>query len=1481
MNGECPTRDTAVGPCFERIEPRILLSGGPTMPTTAELMDFMEGAYHYGWIGAGAASGSPGTDSGTLTMEDDAVTCQYTTQGGTDSWHMVVTNAYYDAEGWLVVEGLRDGQPDTVVLAASDNVAIHVNRTPDDGNMLGMSISLRRPDPGSITRSDIPGNNSFFGHWLDWSSRGASAGYGSSKINRDGTAQFTWREQDGLTRKGTAPWTLNEDDCTITAVVQETGEVVVIDVGHDMATRFDIDQGTGDDIGYNFHVERGRSPTPSQIAGHYLLQGFLTDENDGRPLTLWGTVDFWPDRTFTAEVEYSDRPGETISGTYRIGANGTVRYWSESESGEGIISRDRDLIFVPRIGLDDPDESSIGGVYLVRSSSPQYTTPDLAAQLGDVSLPDVAVPGDKGKVTVIVVNEGFAPAKVNVSIEIYASADGALDAGDLLLDETPRSLSLAPGGITKCTVQTSLPSGLSPGDYHLLVKVVTTGTFVELTDDNNLAVSDDADDVVWRFGSFAGRRNVKLTLADALGTPVTFSLRGSGFGEVTAVGPDGFDVVFTGTDGRSAATMTTPRGTETALHNVTAHGPLGRLTGKTVDLTGDLIVDGWMGALRLDDVGGGHSIDIGHLVDAADVTARDKVTLALDEVADTSLQTHWLPIGSLTVTEWLDIDGTPDEIAAPWIGKLKTTGRKPNVQKGISGSDGDFGADLDLDGAGKTGRSLGSATIAGGLSGAEWTLLEDAGPVKIKGVVASSGVRSGGTVGLFQAGAMVDSALLAGTRDGVTGLPVPTLDFEAAEAAIDRVRITGVAGVEHSFRNSHVAAPSLGRVTLCDACFDNAGVPFGLSAWTLGKLTYTDDDTRYVWPQPKALFAGPPELWGDLKVWMPTAQPGQTTAPPTSEGLALQHLSETMDKYHATTDVYTDAAAAGNHFTLVTQFASPGGADKALMDTACETEALGGRTSIECSFLSERLNWGGWQFVNGVLPAGEAGPRMNWGSFPGAGLDLSGAKSLSFWAKGAKGGERVELFAFGIGRDPATGRPHEPYPDSCRKTSLGYVTLGKQWKRYRLNLRGKKLGYVIGGLGWVTNAPKNGRRDITFYLDEIRFDKPRLDEPRFLVSYETIPSDNVFDRMFVNTAFTYDNALGLLAYVARGTADDLRRAGLLADAFVYALDHDRHYEDGRLRDGYQGGDLPAPPGWAPNGREGAVRLSGWWDKDAGTWPELALGSGTGNAAWAILALVDYCEKAFGGAGGEVYLDAAKRLGEWIATGTPSNPTPAGGYTGGYAGPEWASTPHLWKSTEHNLDCYAAFGRLYQATGDDVWLGRAQYARQLVEAMWSEEDGRFYTGTGTDGQTPNVGAEGGERPADVNAWAALALGDPRGLGWVETSCAVEADGFRGFDFNDDRDHVWFEGTAHMALAYQADSRPDDAQTVLDELRRAQFAAPNSNGMGIVAASADGLTTGFGSEYYARLHVGATAWYVLAERAYNPYWGIPTTDPVPSY
>jgi len=162
---------------------------------------------------------------------------------------------------------------------------------------------------------------------------------------------------------------------------------------------------------------------------------------------------------------------------------------------------------------------------------------------------------------------------------------------------------------------------------------------------------------------------------------------------------------------------------------------------------------------------------------------------------------------------------------------------------------------------------------------------------------------------------------------------------------------------------------------------------------------------------------------------------------------------------------------------------------------------------------------------------------------------------------------------------------------------------------------------------------------------------------------------------------------------------------------------------------------------------------------------------------------------------------------------------------------------------------------------------------------------FATGTTDDGVTPNCAFA----PEDVNTWALMALGEVQrygaGIDWVQNNSTVSEPCFEGrtatgIDFNDDRDGIWWEGTAHMVIAQQIKGDDHAADALLTTLRQAQRLAPNTNGKGLVAACHDGVTTGIaGFALLNRLHVGATAWYAIAEQWYNPFWGTRTDDAIP--
>jgi len=116
--------------------------------------------------------------------------------------------------------------------------------------------------------------------------------------------------------------------------------------------------------------------------------------------------------------------------------------------------------------------------------------------------------------------------------------------------------------------------------------------------------------------------------------------------------------------------------------------------------------------------------------------------------------------------------------------------------------------------------------------------------------------------------------------------------------------------------------------------------------------------------------------------------------------------------------------------------------------------------------LASGATWGGiaWQH-----------PANDWGDAEG-GFDLSGAKALEFYARGERGGERIDVGVGLLGRDVA-------HPDSARVSRKGIV-LKPKWKRYRIRLRRADLSRLKTGF-WVT-LPGRGQ-SVTVHLDQIRF----------------------------------------------------------------------------------------------------------------------------------------------------------------------------------------------------------------------------------------------------------------------------------------------------------------------------------------------------------------------------------------------------------
>ncbi|MBT8086205.1 MAG: hypothetical protein KJO19_03990 [Woeseia sp.] len=144
-----------------------------------------------------------------------------------------------------------------------------------------------------------------------------------------------------------------------------------------------------------------------------------------------------------------------------------------------------------------------------------------------------------------------------------------------------------------------------------------------------------------------------------------------------------------------------------------------------------------------------------------------------------------------------------------------------------------------------------------------------------------------------------------------------------------------------------------------------------------------------------------------------------------------------------------------------------GAIDDLTLDGDYAVDPQAGNASIKIRYTG-KFGWAGiaWQ-----------DPPNNWGDRDG-GYDLSGARELSLWARGAYGGEKIKIGIGLLGEDIA-------YPDSAI-TSVDDIVLTHEWQNYRIRLNKKDLSSLK--TGFVITV--SGRASpVTVFLDSIRFNR--------------------------------------------------------------------------------------------------------------------------------------------------------------------------------------------------------------------------------------------------------------------------------------------------------------------------------------------------------------------------------------------------------
>jgi hypothetical protein len=166
--------------------------------------------------------------------------------------------------------------------------------------------------------------------------------------------------------------------------------------------------------------------------------------------------------------------------------------------------------------------------------------------------------------------------------------------------------------------------------------------------------------------------------------------------------------------------------------------------------------------------------------------------------------------------------------------------------------------------------------------------------------------------------------------------------------------------------------------------------------------------------------------------------------------------------------VYKNAGSVLTHYVPSGYMGDIG--DIQLKQTRDIKEAYEGKgTSLELVYTPKgQEGWSGLYWLE---------PANNWGNVPG-GFNLKGAKNITFWAKGLKGGEVIKEVKIG----GITGK----YPDSDT-ASLKNIALTKEWTKFEIDLKDKKMSHISGGFCVIFDKYSNPE-GATVFIDDISYE---------------------------------------------------------------------------------------------------------------------------------------------------------------------------------------------------------------------------------------------------------------------------------------------------------------------------------------------------------------------------------------------------------
>ncbi|KPK77273.1 MAG: hypothetical protein AMJ79_03765 [Phycisphaerae bacterium SM23_30] len=363
--------------------------------------------------------------------------------------------------------------------------------------------------------------------------------------------------------------------------------------------------------------------------------------------------------------------------------------------------------------------------------------PDLIGYYQDIILPDVMVPSDKGKAIITVANVGDQLAQEKINIHFYASADQTVDADDFLMGSiNNKMIKLNPGDDKTFKTKLTVPLDIPAGAYYLLASIDDGNALAERDETNNIIISDGTGQVVWQFGIFADRKNVKLRVQQDDGLVLTFIMKGEGFAKI--LGDFNFEqlLLVNTTDTTSLTVKTkdvvTLNQIAEELHPPLSTASLNKFIGKKVNLNGNVDFTGSLGQLVVNNIADGVQFNTA-------LPSVRPLAIKANEVGNVLFDLAG-PVKSFQANSF-----SGGRLSADSIGQVK-------IKKG------DLGADIQAENGGITGVTVGG-NIFGDIVALEGSINK---VVAKKGNIGAADISAQQDIGIIQANNVQEVVISAG-----------------------------------------------------------------------------------------------------------------------------------------------------------------------------------------------------------------------------------------------------------------------------------------------------------------------------------------------------------------------------------------------------------------------------------------------------------------------------------------------------------------------------------------------------------------------------------------------------------------------------------------------------------------------------------------------------------------------------------------------